>query len=375
MTSAKAYFIKRAETALSLHKAYEKQTKHILEMKFPNCTIGLRDHTGKVPYSTTALTILQNISTKVKDDMEDNQLYMEVVTGVLERTYNPGKDGAAIYFQDTEDDQFLIQELGQAKLPYGLLIPKAQEAFHNQHDLKDMTKIANKWKQSIIDNNYQPETDAYWNAFKGHYEQELKLLHMQSTDKQKKGRARYSADTVWQHNIQDELEATREELDTMSVALRSVLSEQASYKKPTTPTTVTVPTASLSTVGSALTPGTLQGLDQLTAALVAALQATNGNQCQPATGQPTQKKPNPKTSQEWRQWNQYCWSCGVQLNHNSTNCKHPRTGHEDHLSATFDDQQGGNARRNHLWEKWCGPDIGIYKEKGDTVKWINPNKN
>jgi hypothetical protein len=377
MTSAKAYFIKRAETALTLHKAYEKQTKHILEEKFPNSTIGLRDHTGKVPYSTTALTILQNISTKVKDDIEDNQLYMEVVTGIMEKTYEPSKDGAALYFQDIEDDQFLLQELGQTKLPYSLLIPKAQEAFHSQHDLKDMIKIARKWKQLATDNNYHSEANEYWGAFKEHYTQELKLLYMQLTDKQKKGKARYSADAVWQHNMQDEIDATREEIDTMSVALRSVLNEHASYNKATTPTTVTIPTAALSTVGSALTPGTRQGqgLEQLTAAIVAALQTSNKNQCQLSTTQPTQKKANNNGDQPWRQWNQYCWSCGVQLNHNSSNCKHPRTGHEDHLSATFNDQQGGNNKRNHLWEKWCGPDIGIYEDKGDTNKWVNPNKN
>jgi hypothetical protein len=238
-----------------------------------------------------------------------------------------------------------------------------------------MTKIASKWKRSITDNDYQPETNAYWDAFKGHYEEELKLLYMQLTDKQKKGKARYSTEAIWQHNMQEELNAAREELDTMSVALRSVLSEQSSYVKPTTPTTVTIPTAALSTVGSALTPGTTQGLEKLTAALVSAIQAANQNQCQPATDQRQDNRSNNKTNQPWRQWNQYCWSCGVQLNHNSTNCKHPRTGHEEHMSATFEDQQGGNSKRDHLWEKWCGPDIGIYKEKGDTEKWINPSKN
>jgi hypothetical protein len=173
MTSAKAYFIKRAETALALHKAYEKQTKHLLEKKFPNSTIGLRDHTGKVPYSITAIAILQNIAAKVKDDMEDNQLYMEIVSGIMEKSYEPGKDGAALYFQDIEDDQFLLQELGQAILPYSLLIPKAQEAFHDQHDLKDMTKIASKWRQLIVNDSYLPETTEYWEAFKSHYIQEL----------------------------------------------------------------------------------------------------------------------------------------------------------------------------------------------------------
>ena len=376
MTSAKAFFIKRAETALTLHKEYEQQTKDILERKFPNGSIGLRDYTGKVPYSTPPSAILTNIYTKVKDDMEDHQLYMEVVTGMMEQTYTPGKNGTAVYFQEMEDNQHLLCELGQAKLPNSLLVPKAQEAFHAQHDLKDMTKVAGRWKQLVKDKDYKPDTKEYWYAFKEHYGQELKLLYMQTVDKQVKGKARYTNDTTWQHDIQDELEATREELDTVSTALRSVLNEQASVKKNQTPTTVTVPTAALSTVGSALTPGTLQGqgLEQLTAALVAALQTTNGNQCSPTrpVGLP---KTQSKGEQPWRQWNQYCWSCGVQLNHNSTNCKHPRQGHDNHLSATYDDQQGGNDKRNHLWGKWCGPDIQIYNEKGDATKWERPKAN
>ena len=241
---------------------------------------------------------------------------------------------------------------------------------HKKHyDIKDMTKVAGKWKQLVKDNDYKPDTKEYWDAFKDHYERELKLLFMQMSDKKTKGKAQYSADTMWRHNVQDELDATREELDTVSVALRTVLSEQASLNKTATPTTVTIPTAALSTVGSALTPGTFQGqgLEQLTAALVAALQANNSTQCQPSHPQS-----KPKTEQPWRQWNQYCWSCGVQLNHNSATCNHPRQGHENHLTATFEDQQGGNKKRDHLWGKWCGPDINIYNEKGDTIKWDRP---
>ena len=373
MTSAKAFFIKRAEAALTLHKEYEQQTKDILERKFPNGTIGLRDRTGKVPYNTSASTILTNLYSKVKDDMEDNQLYMEVVTDMMGKTYTPGKNGAAIYFQDMDDNQHLLCELGQSKLPNSLLVPKAQEAFHAQHDLKDMAKVVSKWKQLVKNNGYKTDTEEYWQVFKTHYEHELKLLFLQMNDKRSKGKAQYSTDTMWRHNIQDELDATREELDTVSVALRTVLSEQASLNKTTTPTTVTVPTAALSTVGSALTPGTLQGqgLEQLTAALVAALQTTNSNQCQP-TSRPHGK---PKAEQPWRQWNQYCWSCGVQLNHNSASCKHPRHGHENHITATFEDKQGGNTKRDHLWGKWCGPDINIYNQKGDTTKWDRPKVN
>ena len=377
ITSAIVYVIKRAETALTLHNEYEQQVKDILETKFPNGTIGLRDPTGKVPYGTTAITILNNITNTLKDDMEENQLYREVVQGIMSTKYTPGKAGAAIYFQSIEDDQHLLQELGYTPLPNSLLIPQAQGAFQEEHDLKDITKIALKWKELAMDSRHNIETPKYWDTFKDHYKHELKLLYMQVVDKRSKGKARYTADTVWRDNIQDELDATREELDTVSVALRTVLNEQASLtKQSTTPTTVTVPTAAMSTVGSALTSGTIQtqGLEQLTAALVAALQNTNGNQCQPPRLQ-GQTKNRAKTEQPWRQWNQYCWSCGVQLNHNSATCKHPRQGHDNHLSATYEDQQGGNTKRNHLWGKWCGPDINIYNDKGDTTKWTRPKDN
>ena len=142
-------------------------------------------------------------------------------------------------------------------------------------------KIASKWKLLIADKSLQPESKNYWETFKVHYERELKCLFLQLTDKQTKGRAHYSADREWKLSMQDELDATREDLDTVSVALRTVLSEQASMNKHNAPTTVTVPTAALSTVGSALTPGTHQGqgLEQLTAALIAALQSSNGSQC------------------------------------------------------------------------------------------------
>jgi len=64
MTLANAFYINRAERALSLHRKYEQQTKHVLETKFPNGTIGIRDYNGNVPHRITALTILEYISSK-----------------------------------------------------------------------------------------------------------------------------------------------------------------------------------------------------------------------------------------------------------------------------------------------------------------------
>ena len=114
------------------------------------------------------------------------------------------------------------------------------------------------------------------------------------------------------------------------------------------------------------------GLEQLTASIIAALQSANRETGRRPSHQQQTQTGGTSEPNQWRQWNQYCWSCGVQLNHNSATCKRPRSGHEEHLTATFNDQQGGNDKRNHLWEKWCGPDIGIYQMKGDTVQCKKP---
>ncbi len=38
----------------------------------------------------------------------------------------------------------------------------------------------------------------------------------------------------------------------------------------------------------------------------------------------------------WRQFNKYCYKCGVNLHHNSITCKKRSTGHKN--DATFDNK-------------------------------------
>ena len=80
----------------------------------------------------------------------------------------------------------------------------------------------------------------------------------------------------------------------------------------------------------------------------------------------TVARPTPGPSQKrrgtgtWRQWNKWCWSCGINLGHNTPDCsgRYKKSTHEEHLTATHSDPQGGNmkAKREHLWMKWCHPE-------------------
>jgi hypothetical protein len=76
----------------------------------------------------------------------------------------------------------------------------------------------------------------------------------------------------------------------------------------------------------------------------------------PARGTP--KAPS-KSTTEWRQWNLWCNSCGVNLNHNSPGCTWRRLpDHKD--EATRDTPMGGpmkpNAKKkDRFWMRWCCP--------------------
>jgi hypothetical protein len=59
----------------------------------------------------------------------------------------------------------------------------------------------------------------------------------------------------------------------------------------------------------------------------------------------------------------------VNLSHNSNECRIRKfTAHSQHPTATFNDQQGGNGKKDGNWMKWnsprgeiCGGEIKLYK--------------
>ena len=54
----------------------------------------------------------------------------------------------------------------------------------------------------------------------------------------------------------------------------------------------------------------------------------------------------PTIDKHWRQWVQYCYECGVNLEHNSNGYKWKKDGHKD--DATFTDKKGGLAKLDRL---------------------------
>ena len=93
--------------------------------------------------------------------------------------------------------------------------------------------------------------------------------------------------------------------------------------------------------------------DKLVRDVVAALAK---QECFMAGGKST-KAPTRTTDKLWRRWKFYCYTCGYNLTHPTRKCsrKHKQDCHDDHLDATYEDLQGGNVDRNHLWMQWFNP--------------------
>ena len=75
------------------------------------------------------------------------------------------------------------------------------------------------------------------------------------------------------------------------------------------------------------------------------------------------KSKNDMLKQTWRQYTFWCYTCGVNLHHNTIDgCTRvpKREGHN--VTATRDNPGNGNTSRNHLWMKWSF-DGRVYPQK------------
>ena len=61
-------------------------------------------------------------------------------------------------------------------------------------------------------------------------------------------------------------------------------------------------------------------------------------------------------SQVYKQYNEFCSSCGVNLSHTGRDCNTKKPNHND--AATFENPMGGNTRKNYKWMKWRDPASG-----------------
>jgi hypothetical protein len=286
----------------------------------------------------------------------------------MTREYTDNANGAENWFKEVEADRIMANRQRYPYIPFSLIMVMAQAAFHNSDlDLKDTLAIDVKWKiyserqkehekQSpmiLINEQERHEKESY-RYFKSLYNKELQLLHVTQNPRKTKARA-YEAIAMddWRSNIEHNINQVNIGQEDLATALSAAIRDNMSISGETTHPGGSIAIPSAITAGSSLTNDQYRQMeDKLLNAINTALQTKS---------QPTYEQ-RPKTiSYEqrpkiWRQYKCWCYSCGVNLSHNSNECRSQKfTAHSQNPTATINDQQGGNGKKDSNWMKWNSP--------------------
>eukprot|EP00532_Pseudo-nitzschia_australis_P015210 CAMPEP_0168273900 /NCGR_PEP_ID=MMETSP0141_2-20121125/16991_1 /TAXON_ID=44445 /ORGANISM="Pseudo-nitzschia australis, Strain 10249 10 AB" /LENGTH=424 /DNA_ID=CAMNT_0008215411 /DNA_START=206 /DNA_END=1481 /DNA_ORIENTATION=+ len=143
----------------------------LLDLKFPGFLTYLN--------VTTAREAFDCIEEEVRFLPSSNKLYLERLTAVLNREYIPRRNGARIYFNECEADQYWARCIGVAEIDYTLIMVAAHVAFRKEIDCFKMQEIDNKWEEAHIVSGAEIYTvpAVKYKHFKEHYCKYLQVYY------------------------------------------------------------------------------------------------------------------------------------------------------------------------------------------------------
>jgi hypothetical protein len=369
VTTASYAIYKETLADFKLSEEYEQQLKDLIETKFPNGLNGLEDDDGELPFNLTAKQCLTHIEGKLKDDgTTTTRCYTDLIQGLLNREYTDNANGAENWFKEAESDRIMANRLGYPYISYRLIMGIAQGAFHNSDlDIKDTLAIDVKWKiysegqkepkkqTTTMDEHERHEKETY-RYFKNLYNKDLRLLHVRQKPRKTTARA-YEAIAMddWRSNVEHNLNQMNIGQEDLATALSANMRDNMSLA-------TTHPGGSIA-IPSAITAGSSLTNDQYSKILnaISALQTKS----QPTYEQRPQANSYDQRPKIWKQYKCWCYSCGVNLSHNSNECRIRKfTAHSQHPTATFNNQQGGNGKKDSNWMKWNSPRGEICDNRG-----------
>ncbi len=336
-----------------------------LETRFPDCLTKYKDTNGRVRRSEF-FEPRQLVNTFVGSDngvSAGHTTFVATTEKMSNLRVTPlTAKGLNNYFLQLEQQMEIANTIPiPTKVDYAFLQRTALAGIMRSDFPADkITEYEREWLASPAatdgENNTAPEI---WNALKEFYNEKIELLELSSELTNRRAQAKIALNT--ENSIQNAVNAAiadqekrhNEEMNTLSARFTQqtdqlkalLLTKESSQATPS----VTTP----STTGS-----TVSDLTTISAAnLLQALAANQSLQLPANTGSNALKG-------KWKQWNYWCYSCGVNLNHNTPGCKKSKDkckqGHHKHsTTATFTNKQGGNTKRDHLWNKWFHPDLRI----------------
>lgn len=344
----------KSEQVYGDHQELDQQVKDVIAALFPRSLDGLREEDGEFKISLTGKKMLNHLETAVEDKILSNRCYKSIVQEMLQRPYKS-------WFQAAENDRNMSARLRREPIPYFLIIVAAQDAFMDSGIPKDKIRdLEREWKTKLDKYSYDENTEATYKAFKEHYIHKLRLLHV---DIGKTSNKAYSAREI-DNKIADVAGELRQGLDDivahqedLALAVRAASVGSKSNSRPSSgnsvPTYVHSGMSALSQSQISVEQyESLKREHETIKETLEALKAANNNNGGRTNG--------PRSNRRgWNQFNQYCWTHGVNTSHNGHQCEARKNGHIP--GATFENQQGGLAEKNHKWMKWIGPG-GVMKD-------------
>jgi len=336
----------------------------LVDAKFPGLlkgkmTPGIKSFDGFL----TAREAFEHVENEVGCTAAANDKYMTHLENIVHRKYIPEQNGATSYFTANDHDRYKAHNTKVSTIPIETLMVAAQRAFRAAVDNHKMQEIENSWAlvESANKTAFKDSTVKY-QEFKDHF-----ILHLRQVIlnvKKKKLQPHPQAHVVETHT--DMLAHIQDAMQTM-IEEHNELKEKVDHGNRAGPPSV-VATASTSG-NSANTVGPQMSYNDIQEMIKQAIQgATPSVNTPPTSNQPQQRRSyQNQRPKQWRQWRSWCYSCGVNLTHNSIDCKRPkRPGHTTNPGATMENPMGGNTTKNRLWMKWCHPITNdSYDTKGE----------
>ena len=333
-----------------LYKEYNGQVLDLIEEVFPKSLLLLKEE-GYLPPGTAAITAIEHVESSVRDNLASREHLAKLIKAMPDRDYRPNNNGPRDYFAGVDADIRLAAKLGhKTDLPTVILF--AQSTFTRAHKKSagEIRTIDKAYRHKI---RHADATDiAYvYNTFKLHYVEELKELSMNSQFDGNDGTANLATTNQGLEiaELKQQLALLANHTQDLATAmedgdrsLRSSIPPSIETKRDPAVQAILDQNKALSAQVATLTNTISNG----------GLSTTNNN------GFTTVKQKSKRTydNSVCKQFNQYCSSCGVNLSHPSGSCGTKRANHNN--DATFENQMGGNASKNHKWMKFRDPTTG-----------------
>ena len=337
------------------HSNINRAAVGLLRKLFPSGLVGLEVGFDMLPSNLTVQKAYDHLISMAKEPTIDTEAAIKLQVEAYKKTYTPGPMGPTVFFQELEHNQFQLTQTNADDTGTRLVLTNnvirtiSIAAFRKAgHLLQNIEFAEAEWKKADTeyDNSHLvPEIIATkYSRFKKHWIKHLSRIYKggdkggttrsanSATDLDKRFAAFEAAQQALQEN-QCQLG------DAMNVFVQN--SDASTLEGGGIPPVIDTKSTGGETDYSAMIAHNRE--------LVAAIADLKANTTVPATAGTGGKK----VIMHWRQWTDYCYGCGVNLQHISKFCPRKKDGHKD--DATFSDKKGGLATRDHLWQHWCEP--------------------